>query len=642
MLQIIREKLHGWFAVFILGAIALMLVVTFGNVDTGFTAASVAVTVNGEEVPVTEFRNVYQSQRQEWETNYRAQIPDELAESIARSVIEGLARNRVIGQHVIGSGYRASDQAVIDSIESNQAFHVGGKFSQPAYEQLLSSQGLSTQRYEYEIRRSMEMQQFINGISESAFYTPNEFRRYIALDGETRDIEYVMLPSVAWTEQAQISEEAIAERYEASLSSFQTLESAALEYLQIKFADILAGTDVGEDEVRRYYDENPQEFSGPEERAASHILITIGDDEGVAEDEAKEVAEKLAAGESFASLAANYSDDTGTAAAGGSLGWMGPGDAPAQEFEDALFALQAEGESTQPVRTEFGFHLIRLDGLRAGASLSYADVSGELRSRLLEDSAADRFAELVDELDDRSLESLDGLAPVAEAMSLELKRIETFTRNGGGELGFQPGLVDTVFSLEVLEDGENSPVITLADDSVVVLRVTDFKPSEVKPLEAVSGEIRARLVQEEAIALGAVATAQLVDRLNAGEAADAVLAGYQAGFTGTADMRRGDTTVPAELVAEVFRAPKPENGEMVYVNKLLASGDFTIFRVTAAIEGRPDNFSLEDRDTRKRQLALRLGAGHVNGVVEKLAGEATVNVAPNLLENTLGLGTSQQ
>lgn len=635
MLQTIREKLTGWFAVFILGAIALTLVVTFGNIDTGFTAASTAITVNGEDVPVNEFRNVYQSQRQQWETNFRTQVPAELAESMAMSVIDGLARNRVLSQHVSASGYRASDLAVIDSIESNEAFYVGGKFSQPAYEQLLSSQGLSTQRYEYEIRREKELVQFIDGVNESAFFTPGEFRRYIALDGETRDIEYLMLTAASWASQAKVSDEAIAERYEADLSGYQTEETVALEYLQIKFADIVADTAIGDAEAQSYYDENPQEFSGPEEREVSHILITFGDDESAAESKARDVAAQLAAGESFASLAASQSDDTGTAAAGGSLGWMGPGDAPAQEFEDALFALQAEGEYTQPVRTEFGFHLIRLDGLREGASLSFAEVSDELRARLLENAAADRFAGLVDELDDLSLESLDGLAPVAAAMGIELKTISEFTRNGGGDLGFQPGLVDTVFSLEVLEDGENSPVTMLADDSAVVARVTDYKPSEVKPLETVSDAIRAQLLQEEAIALGAVATAELVGRLNAGEAADAVLAT----FTSVAGMRRGDTAVPAELMAEVFRAPKPENGETVYVNKLLASGDFAIFRVTDSTPGRPDNFSQQDRDSRKRQLALRLGGGQVNGIVEKLADQATVQIAPDLFENTLGVGT---
>jgi len=635
MLQTIREKLTGWFAVFILGAIALTLVVTFGNIDTGFTAASTALTVNGEDVPVNEFRNVYQSQRREWESNFRTQVPAELAESMAMSVIESLARNRALSQHVSAHGYRASDGAVIGSIESNQAFYVGGKFSQPAYEQLLSSQGLSTQRYEYEIRREKELAQFINGVNQSAFFTPGEFRRYIALDGETRDIEYVMFSAASWASQVKVSDEAIAERYEADLSLYQTEETVALEFLQIKFADIVADTAVGDVEVQSYYDENPQEFSGPEERAVSHILITFGDDESAAESKAQDVAARLAAGESFASVAASYSDDTGSAGAGGSLGWMGPGDAPAQEFEDALFALQAEGEYTQPVRTEFGFHLIRLDGLREGASLSFAEVSDELRARLLENAAADRFAGLVDELDDRSLESLDGLAPVATAMGIELKTISEFTRNGGGDLGFQPGLVDTVFSLEVLEDGENSPVIMLADDSAVVARVTDYKPSEVKPLETVSEVIRAQLLQEEAIALGAVATAELVDRLNAGEAADV----EQVVFTDVAGMRRGDTTVPAELMAEVFRAPKPENGETVYVNKLLASGNFTIFRVTNSTPGRPDNFSLEDRDLRKRQLALRLGGGQVNGIVEKLADQATVRIAPDLFENTLGVGT---
>jgi len=250
------------------------------------------------------------------------------------------------------------------------------------------------------------------------------------------------------------------------------------------------------------------------------------------------------------------------------------------------------------------------------------------------DSPADRFAELLEELDERALESLDGLTPVAEAMQLELKQVDEFTRNGGGDLGFDPNLVDITYSLEVLEDGENSPVITLDDGRAVVVRVTEHRPPTTRPLEEVADGIRAELEREDALAIGALKVADKVARLNNGEAAGLVLADTGLSFATQEGLRRGDDSVPPELVAAVFRAPVSEG--LDYATQLLSSGGYAIYRVTAVTPGTPDDFLLEDRDARKEQLAVRLGSGQATGIVETLINDARVTMAADFLENELG------
>ncbi|MEE4184906.1 MAG: SurA N-terminal domain-containing protein [Gammaproteobacteria bacterium] len=635
MLQTIRERLTGWFAWFILGAIALTLVVTFGNIDTGFSGVSAAATVNGEEIPLSEFRARYNSQRQQWEANFRAQIPDEVAESIADSVIQGLVRTRVISQHAVEQGYRVNDAELADAIQSNPVFYVGGKFSQPNYEQLLASQGLTPQRFEYEERQNMQVRQFAEGVAYSAFYTPSQFRRYIELDGERRAVEFVLLPPEAFLDQVTVAEAAIEERYEQSRQNFMTEESVALEYVEIDFAELLAEAEVSEEELRAYYADNKDEFRGPDQRRASHILIARGNDADAAAGLAARLAADLEGGADFAALAAEYSADTGSAAEGGSLGWLGAGDAPAQAFEDALFALE-EGEISDPVETEFGFHLIRLDGLRPGARLAFDDARAELELRLREERAADRYTELVDELDERALESLDGLGPVAAAMGLPLRTVESFTRSSGEPFGFAPQLFESVFSLEVLEDGEISPVITLDEGRAVAVAVTEYRPSQQQPLAAVRDEIAADLELEEAIALAAIKGTELIERLQSGESATAVLAEVDAQFEQRQDLARGDASVPGELAAILFRAPKPQDGVADYQSVLLASGEFAIYRIKSVLPGQPEFFSQEDRDARKAQLAGRLGAGQLTGIVESLVREAAVTVVPDLLETDQG------
>ena len=637
MLQTIREKLTGWFAVFILGAIALTLVISFGNIDTGFSGGATAASVNGEDIAVREFRQLFQQQRQQWEANYRTQMPEALAEEMGNSVIQSLVRNRVVAQHVRDQGYRINDDEVIDSITSIEAFQVGGQFSQPAYEQLLRSQGLNRQRFEYEQRQSLQIGQFVEGVGYTAFYTPAEFRRYIELDGESRDLEYLTLSAADRNKDVSVSEEQIQAHYDANPTRYQSEESVDLAFIEIDYASIAENVAIGEEEALMYFEEHPDEFRGADERQASHILLSFGDDEEKAAELAESLRDRLAAGESFAELAAQYSADTGTAGSGGNLGWLGSGDSPAAEFEEALFAL-GENDVSAPVRTEYGFHLIRLDGTRAGDVQDYESVKNELLARVRDDEAADVYGALVDELDELALESLDGLAPVAEAMDLELGRVDTFTRSGGLPLGYTPQLVDAVFSFAVLEDGENSSVIDLGEGRAVVVQVVEYRPAARKPLADVRDEIIVQLTGDEAILLSAATGNELLTGLNKGGDPAALLQPLGLSWKRTEGLRRGAPDIAADLAAAVFRAPKPEmmmgsDFGPGYQGLLLASGDYAVFRVLAVNPGRPERYSLEDRDLRKGQLGSRLGGGQATAVVEELAGEADVRVTPGLIGN---------
>jgi len=635
--ETIREKLTGWFAVFILGAIALTLVVTFGNIDTGFSGASAAANVNGDEIPIREFQQLYQRQRQQWETNYRTQMPESLAVEMADSVLQSMVRSRVVSQHASNQGYRIGDGDVVAAISANPAFHVAGQFSQPAYEQLLASQGLSIQRFEYEQRQSMEVTQFVEGLGYTAFFTPTEFRRYIELDGETRAVEYATFAVAARESGISVSDEDIQAYYADNQQLFLSEESVELVYLEIDSEELAENIASSVADAQLYYDENPDEFRGPDERAASHILITKGDDEEAARQLVDELYGRVQAGESFDELAAEYSADTGTAGNGGSLGWLSSGDAPAPEFEDALFLL-AEAEISEPVLTEYGYHLIRLDGIRAGNAQSFDQVKDRLVKRLRDDAVADQFGELVDELDERALESLDGLEPVAEAMGLPLGRVARFTRSGGLPLGYSPELVDVVFSLEVLEDGENSPVIALDDGRAVVAQVVEYRAPQTKALDAVRAEIKAQLRRDAAVLRAAEAGSKALEELNAGGDADIVLKATGTQRQRLDNVRRGSADLPADLSAAVFRAPRPEQlGDPGYRGQVLASGDYVIYRVTAVQPGRPDLYTVEDRDERKSQLAGRLGGGQATAVVEELVDESTIRITPDLTSAESGV-----
>ncbi len=635
MLQTIREKLTGWFAIFILGAIALTLVVTFGNIDTGFSGGSVAATVNGEDISQQEFRQLYDRQRQQWEASFQEQLPDVLAQTMADSVIQTLVRNRLLAGYVRDSGYRINDAEVIDAIQSNTVFHVGGKFSRPSYEQLLTSQGMSTQRFEFEQRQNMQIEQFVEGIGRSAFYTPTDFRRYIELDGETRDVNYMLLAAADWEQRVTIDPASIEAYYTANPAQFQTAERVDLEYIEIDYNQIFAATSVSDEDARAYFAANRTEFAGADERNVRHILIPFGADESAALKLAVELREQLDAGADFAELARANSADTGTAADGGDLGWLGVGDAPAAEFDTALFDMEP-GDVSDPVRTEYGYHLILLEARRADSNVEFADIRDELMIRLREDRSGDRYGQLLDELDELALESLDGLKPVADTMGLELQQIKGFTRNGALPLGTGSRLVDTVFSLEVLDDGENSPIVELDDGRAVVVRVIKHHLPEQEPLDKVREKIAAQIRGNEAMLLAAATGRELVGKISAGADPAAIASEYSTEWRSLTDFRRGDQQLPVDLGAAIFKAPRPDD-QPRYESLLLASGDFAIYQVVATNPGRPDVYPTEARDQRKQALADQMGSGQVAALIEALAESATVSVTPDLVGNNSDL-----
>jgi peptidyl-prolyl cis-trans isomerase D len=431
--------------------------------------------------------------------------------------------------------------------------------------------------------------------------------------------------------ELQIQDDAIEAYYQENQGQFQTEESVSLFYLELSFEQIAKGIAISADEARQYFDANPDEFVEPDARNARHILVAFGEDESAAAKLAGELRQRLLAGESFDALAAEYSADTGSATAGGALGWLGPGDSPASEFEDALFALQVD-EVSEPVRTEFGYHLIRLDGVRTGKKRSFDEVQDEILQRLRDAEATKIYGDLLDELDERALESMDGLESVAVALDLRLQRVELFTRNGGGPLGNSPELVDAVFSLEVLEDGENTPIIEVGEGRAVVAHVDKYSPAAARPLTEVRETIAEQLRKNEAITLAADVGNQLIAALNSGTDANSLAADKGFEWKQLKDFRRGDTTVAADMAGAVFQAPKPGAGAPApYRGLMLASGDFAVYRIGSVKPGNPEAYSAEDREMRQRQLSGRLGGAQATAVVEALVDAATISIEPDLL-----------
>ena len=634
MLQVIREKFTGPIAFAVIAAIGITLVISFGNMDTGGATGTFAAEVNGEEIPILEYQRIVQNELVRQQEAFQGEFPEILQEQLQRNVLDSLIRNEVLTQYVRDRGYRVNPGRVKDFIRSQPVFQVGGEYSYESYVAVLSSQGLNPEQFERDQQAALEAGQLENGIVGSAFYTPTEFRQYISLLAEQRDAVYVTFDPASMVDGIEVSEESLRSYYDANTNEFMTEESVSLQYIEIRLDEISKSVVVDEAAMQDFYAANADRYKRQEQRRGRHILIVVDaeTDEATAEQTVNELSQRLAAGEEFETLAREYSDDPVSAEQDGDLGWSGPGDF-VEAFEKSLFSL-TEGEISEPVRTEFGYHLIRLDEVRAGTQRTYEEVHDELLSELQLQEAADQFYTLAEQIDDLALENPDSLDEVAAASGLELQQIDNFTRAGGEPLGYDQVLVDTAFSIEVLEDGENSPLIEIGDDRAVVVHAGEYRPSRLEDFDQVKNAVSETVGLQEAAAKARVEGEAMLARLQGGEAFDELAKEYELGLVDAQQLNRSTDEVDAGLLADIFRTPKPVADRPIFRGLALGSGGYAVFRLDAVRAGRPDEIPQQERDQRKQLLARQLGSAATAALIEDQRADASVFIAPDLFEPT--------
>ena len=632
MLEKIRDGLKGWFAWVVIALIGVPLVLTFVGGDSTFTGAGTAVSVNGEDIPAVEFQRVLQDRMVERQQQARGQLPPEVEKQLKQETVDGLVLNRAVTQFVREAGFRLSTERVADHIRSLPNFQVGGQFSKPAYDAALAANGISAAAFEAEQRSILEVKQLQNGIAESAFFTPAEFRRIIALDQQRRDLDYVLFdPKVIGAAIAPTDLE-IQAYYATNSAEFQGEETVDLDYLEISLSDAERNYVPDEATLRKAYDEDPARFRSAEERHARHILITTGAErsDAAAKALADEVEKKLADGGDFAALAAQYSGDPGSAARGGDLGFAARG-VYVEPFEKALFAMQP-GETSAPVKTEFGYHIIRLDAIKASAGQDFEQAREQLAQSLREQKAQDGFYALAERLDDLALDSPGSLEPAAKEAGLQIRRYNGYTRAGGGPFGENTDLISAVFSDAVLEGGENTPLIELDQGRVVVARVAQHKLPAARPLAEVRDAIAARLRTLRAATEAKNQGEAILKRQQAGEDLAAVTASMGLSLLKTGPVLRRSPILPPELLAAVFRAPAPVDDKPVVRGVSLEDGGYAVFRLNRVIPGDPAQVPQEQRDTQQRILAQRSAQAELSALAAELRSTAKVVVAKDLFK----------
>jgi peptidyl-prolyl cis-trans isomerase D len=636
MLQAIHDNLKGVFAMIVLGALAVVFVfwgVEFVSVG-GFSSTQ-GIEVNGEDVDANQVRQDYQEQVNQLQAALAGQdMPEALREQLRKDVLDRAVRGELIRQRTDELRFRASDRDVLEALQQVPAFQVDGKFSKDAYYAALRSANIEPAYFEAQQKQIVTARLLDRGIFASAFVLPGEFERREALVGESRELAWVVVPAAGFVTATDPDEAAITAWYGQHQDQFSTEELANLQYVELSLDELATSIDVSEEALHAWYEENRDRYAAIERRRARHILITSDGDDAAAEARARAAFDRAKAGEDFARLATELSQDPGSAAQGGDLGWqerslfVGP-------FADAVWAMKA-GEVTGPVKTEFGWHVIKLEGVEPGVTRSFEEVRPEIEAEYRRAESEKLFGDLQEQLDTKAFEAGGDLQKVAEALALEVKSLDGFTRAGGGPLGNAPGLVKSVFEPEVL-NGSQLRTAEVAPGLVVAFKVVAHEPPRARPLEEVRPAAVAALKNELARKAAGERASALVQELRSGAPWSAVAKPWVAGAAAEQTSatlrfaRRGEAALPVPVAQAAFKSSVPA-GVPAYGTATLDSGDAVVWTVTQVRPGSPASLSPAERAEALRTARDQASFRDATVYVTQLRSTADVKVNPQLFE----------
>lgn len=553
------------------------------------------------------------------------QVDRRMLEQLVRkeAVLETLIRQRVVLGMATDLGLVANPQVVQESITSIPAFQGDdGRFSQERFQQLILANGFAgAAAFRDRVEQELLVEQLTGAIRDSAFATGPDLELVTRIADQQRDIAWTILSPAGFIGEAQATDAEVKARYDASPGNYVSEERFAIDYLELKAED--QGNDVRIDEelVKARYDGLVETARSGAERRAAHILVATGTrDVDAAKTRADEVLGKLAAGRSFAELAAEYSDDAGSAQKGGDLGFVSRGVFDSA-LESAVYSLKPNDVSN-PVVTPDGVHIVKLLEVRELAVPTYAEARDELVGALRREEAARRFQELLDELGTLTYEA-ETLEEPARQLGLQVQGTGLFGRAGGPGVAANPKVMEAVLSPEVLEDGRNSGVISLGEGHAVVVRLREHDKARQLPFEDVAGRVREALLREKAAGLARAKAAELraaVSERSLEEAAGA----FGLTVRQVAQARRNSREMPAEVLQKAFVARRPAEGGITVEQVALPDGSEAVIAVSNVVDGNLLGVPVETRAQLRAQLSGQLGGVEFARLMEQATADAKI------------------
>ena len=626
MLQDLRENSQGVIAKVIIGFIVAIFALTGVEwLIGGFIASPPVAEINGEEITEAQLQFNIQNLLA---SLGGADIDQELLEQVA---LNQLIEETVLKQSADRAGMIVSPDRVDRAIIENPSFQINGVFDSDLAVRTMASQGYNIPLYRQALSQSMLLGQIANAYSASNFITDSELESIAELMQQTRDFRYVSITMGTRTLGNAISQEEIQRYYDENPAEFTQEESANINYVVLDRNVIADEIQVDEAEIRAQYEAQRADFEGSSEKRASHILFEVGDsmDEAAAMELAATARQRLLDGEDFGAVALEMSSDTVSAEESGDIGYT-DGSAFPQPIEAVLETL-ALNEISEPVVTEFGVHVVKLTEDAENVYQAFEEVSDRIERELKSAEVDLLFAERIEDMSNLAFETGD-LITISEQLGLEIQSADSVPRAGSSGLFANQALVTAAFSDEVMLEGNNSDVIEIGDNQAVVLRVQRFNESAIRPLDDVIGEIsvilRTQMEREAVESLGE----ELLITAEEGGDVDSLLADNELVWLNAENISRNDFSVNREVIDHAFTMAATEGGPKVS-SVSLANGTFVLVELNQVNPGEVSAIPEPERNRLVDSLQSDLGVSDYQSFLVSLRESSDISAA--ILEEVL-------
>ncbi len=638
MLQAIRNKMHGWPSVILLG-ICVLAMSLFG-MESYFTSRNdtFVAKVGKHEITQNDFQTRVNQRRQQLSEQEGDQFDSTAFEKpeVKQQILDAMVDQQLLLQANDDWGMRVSDQAVRDYIATIPAFQLNNQFDPTTYRTYLESQRQTPDSFENEIRSSLATQLIPDAVNDSTIISDATTDRFLGLISQRRDLRYFVLPRPKLAD-ANVTDAQIDAYYKAHQADYMNPEQVSVKYLEVNGADLKPDAAPSDDELKKRYEDEKQRFIQPEQRLVSHILINVPtnatpDQQKAALAKAEKIAAQATPG-NFASLAKQDSDDLGSKIQGGDLGWLQKGVTNAP-FEAAMFALQ-KNQISKPVLSPDGYHIIFLRDLRSGESKPFNEVRDQLVKELSTGGKDRKYNEVAGKLSDNTYQNPSSLEPAAAALSLPIKTTALFSRKGGSDpLSSNPKFVAAAFGDDVLVQGNNSALVDLGNNHSVVMHIDKHVPAALRPLAEVKADVQKKILDERTLAAEKKQAQDMVAALNKGEAMQSVAASVNAPLKTVADAVRSQapqasattTPTPAPLLKQAFLMPHPLAGKSQFAAVDMGDGTFALLAVDKVQDGDLSKVPPEERDALRQQMAQAYGAEATSELIDQLRAKTKIQI----------------
>ena len=585
MLAIIRDKATGWVAAVIIG----LLVISFAFWGVSFYSGQAGklnvAKVNDVDISFQSFQRSFVQLRKKMQSVLGDSLSLEEDAFIKNQTIEKLIESELINQLVIDSGLNITNEKLVESIKNIEFFRNEEGFDRIKYERSINSIGMASSIFEAQLRMDLLSEQLRAGFFETTFILEPELENILRLESQSRDITYTILSLPSFIQDGEISDSDIDTFYQANPNLFTQPEQVKVAYLELNIKELAKDIETNEEVLRNFYNDNKGDYDVVEQRSVRKLFVKTGEK---ATNENKTKAEAVITSALELVNEGKYFEEIIKQSAGETLefsehifmskGIMG------KEIDEFLFNSE-EGAVSKVIETKEGFNIVKVVEIRGGSENKYENSAQKAKEDYKNKQAELQFFELSDQLTTLSYENSDNLEIAADAIGKEIINTDYFARDNDleGPLS-DPLIISKSFDPELIRSRNNSDVIELSDNHIVVLRVIEHKKPAAKSLEDVRDEviasIRLKLAREKINETGD----RIVAELKSGVNPESVISHSGIEWTTTEKVKRDDMFINRAILRSIFEAGKPNSDEPIITSQRLGSGDYAIIVILNAYD----------------------------------------------------------